>query len=101
MVLLPIENNFAALSGLLLIGFGYAPIYPCIIHSTPSNFGEKNSQAIIGIQMASAYVGATFMPPVFGFLAQSISLSLLPIYMLAFTTLMIIMIELTFKRVRR
>ena len=65
-VLLPIPSDTAALAGLVVMGIGCAPVYPSIIHATPANFGEKNSQAIIGIQMASAYVGSTFMPPVFG-----------------------------------
>lgn len=79
---------------------GCAPIYPSLIHSTPANFGEKNSQAIIGIQMASAYVGATFMPPVFGLIANHISIRLFPVYVLFFLTLMFTMLEKTFRLVK-
>ena len=79
-VLLPIPSDTAALAGLVVMGIGCAPVYPSIIHATPANFGEKNSQAIIGIQMASAYVGSTFMPPVFGLIANHISITLLPVY---------------------
>ncbi len=100
-ILLPIPGAYAAVIGLFLVGLGFAPIYPCIIHSTPSNFGEKNSQAIIGIQMASAYLGSTLMPPVFGLIADFISIKLLPVYILAFTALMIVMVELTAKRVKQ
>ena len=64
--------------GLVMVGLGCAPVYPCIIHSTPDHFGAENSQGIIGIQMASAYVGSTFMPPVFGLIANHISLKLMP-----------------------
>ena len=64
------------------------------------NFGEKNSQAIIGIQMASAYVGSTFMPPVFGLIANHISITLLPVYVLIFIVLMFFMVEKTFRLVR-
>ena len=99
LVFIPAEADAFSLAGFLLIGLGYAPIYPSIIHSTPSNFGAENSQAIIGIQMASAYIGATFMPSVFGLIADFVSIKLLPIYMLLFTALMIIMIELTVRKV--
>lgn len=100
-VALPVESNLPALAGFVIMGLGCAPIYPCIIHSTPGNFGAKNSQAIIGIQMASAYVGSTFMPPLFGLLANHISLKLLPGYELLFFALMICMIELTYQKTRR
>lgn len=94
---IPIKSYIAAFICFLVIGFGCAPIYPCIIHSTPNNFGVENSGTIIGIQMASAYVGATFIPPLFGLLGNAISFSIMPIYLLAFFILMIIMVELTFR----
>ncbi len=93
MVAIPISYNEIALVGLIVIGFGCAPIYPSIIHATPSNFGKENSQAVIGIQMASAYVGSTFMPPVFGFLASLLHIGLYPIYLLLFAGLMLVMSE--------
>ena len=77
-------SSITSLIGFSLIGLGCAPIYPCIIHSTPVYFGEKNSQAMIGVQMASAYAGTTLMPPVFGIIARNISISLLPYYLLIF-----------------
>lgn len=79
------------LAGLILIGLGCAPIYPCIIHSTPEHFGADRSQAVIGIQMASAYVGNCLMPPLFGLIANHISVALLPLYLLLLLVLMIIM----------
>lgn len=96
-VLLPIGSDFAALAGFVVIGFGCAPIYPCIIHSTPYNFGSDKSGAIIGIQMASAYVGSTFIPPFFGLLSKFLGLGILPIYLVVFFVLMIIMIERTYE----
>lgn len=81
MMLLPF-GAWNKMAGLLIVGLGCAPIYPCIIHSTPQNFGEENSQAIIGIQMASAYVGITLMPPLFGLIAQHITVSLMPVFIL-------------------
>ena len=83
----------AATAGFLLIGFGCAPIYPCVIHSTPDHFGEENSQAIIGVQMASAYTGTLLMPPLFGLIANHISASLLPWYLGGLLVLMAWMCE--------
>lgn len=85
-----------ALTGCVIIGLGCAPIYPSIIHATPSNFGPENSQAIIGVQMASAYVGSTFAPPLFGFLSARLGLGLFPFYVAVFGLLMIAMAERAF-----
>ena len=65
-----------------LTGLGCAPVYPCVIHSTPERFGADRSQAIIGVQMACAYVGTCFMPPLFGLMAAHIHVSLLPVFLL-------------------
>ncbi|ABN54164.1 MAG TPA: MFS transporter [Hungateiclostridium thermocellum] len=92
-VILPVQIELVTLAGLVLIGIGCAPIYPCIIHETPKNFGAENSQAIIGIQMASAYTGSTFMPPIFGVLAKFTTISLYPVYLTFFLILMIVMTE--------
>ncbi|MGN0638413.1 MAG: MFS transporter [Huintestinicola sp.] len=96
MVLLPVSAELPALAGFVVIGLGCAPVYPSIIHATPSNFGAENSQAIIGIQMASAYVGSTFMPPVFGLIANHLNIRLMPFYIALFLVLMIVMTERTF-----
>lgn len=96
-LLIPTDSYIAAFIAFLVIGFGCAPIYPCIIHSTPNNFGAENSGAIIGIQMASAYVGSTFIPPLFGLLGNSAGFEIMPIYILTFFILMITMTELTFR----
>ena len=69
-IVLPITAHWLSLCGLVVFGLGCAPIYPAIIHSTPSNFGKKNSQAIVGFQMACAYTGSTFIPPLFGLVAS-------------------------------
>lgn len=71
-----------SLCGLIIIGLGCAPIYPSIMHSTPETFGTDKSQAIIGIQTAFAYFGTSVMPPLFGVIANHISISLLPLYIL-------------------
>lgn len=87
-----------SLVGLVLIGLGCAPVYPCIIHSTPVHFGEDKSQAVIGIQMASAYVGSCLMPPVFGLIANNISVALFPVYLVVILMIMIVMHELLVKK---
>lgn len=91
-LLLPFGTS-SALTGLVLVGLGCAPVYPSIIHSTPDRFGADQSQAIIGIQMASAYVGTCLMPPLFGLIANHISVSLLPPYLLALLAMMALMHE--------
>lgn len=97
---IPGGNNILALIGLIIIGLGCAPVYPSVIHATPFNFGQENSQAIIGIQMASAYVGSTFMPPLFGLIADKINIGLYPLYLLFFAILMLVMSELLNKVIK-
>jgi fucose permease len=92
MIALPF-SSVLSLVGLVVAGLGCAPIYPAIIHSTPSNFGKENSQAIIGIQMASAYVGSTFMPPLFGLIADYVNIGFYPFYLAVFAVLMLLMTE--------
>lgn len=91
-------SNVLALAGLILIGLSCAPIYPCVIHSTPAHFGADKSQAIIGVQMAFAYIGILAMPPLFGVLASRISVALLPCYLFAILVVMVIMHELLTKK---
>jgi len=86
-------SEYVALAGFVLIGIGCAPIYPCVIHSTPDIFGADKSQAIIGVQMASAYVGTLLMPFVFGIIANHISAGLLPTYLCMILLLMVVMYE--------
>ena len=83
----------AVIPGLILVGLGCAPIYPCIIHSTPANFGAERSQAMIGVQMAFAYIGICVMPPIFGLIANHISISLFPVYMLLILAVMAVMYQ--------
>ncbi|POZ93168.1 MFS transporter [Petrotoga halophila] len=86
-------SNYTAFIGLILIGLGCAPIYPSLIHSTPTNFGKDVSHSIIGVQMASAYLGTTLMPPLFGFLQEHFDIRLYPIYLIILAFLMIVMVE--------
>lgn len=98
-LLLPFGST-VALIGLITIGLGSAPVFPCIIHSTPANFGVKYSQAVTGIQMASAYTGILIMPAIFGVIANNISIKLYPIYLITILVIMACMYELVLKKVR-
>ena len=101
LLLVPGLPEAAALLGCVILGLGCAPVYPSIIHATPANFGAENSQAIIGVQMASAYMGSTIAPPLFGFLAARVGLALLPVYVGCFGLLMICMAERAFRLARK
>lgn len=92
LLFLPFHNNLA-FAGLILTGLGCAPIYPSLIHGTPETFGADVSQSVIGVQMASAYVGTTFMPPLFGLLVEVLGISFYPAYLVIFLALMIVMLE--------
>ncbi|MBQ8305284.1 MAG: MFS transporter [Blautia sp.] len=88
-MLLPISKTLAMI-GIVAIGIGCAPVYPSLIHSTPDHFGADKSQAVIGLQMASAYLGTCLMPPLFGVVANALSVGLMPFYLLALLVLMIV-----------
>ena len=90
---LPISNKWIVLSVFVLAGLGCAPIYPCMIHATPIRFGKENSQALIGLQMACAYSGSTFCPPIFGIIVQKLSIKLLPFYGLLFVIMLFVFTE--------
>ncbi|WP_419068809.1 MFS transporter [Candidatus Allofournierella excrementavium] len=98
---LPGGGEPGALLGLGLLGLGNAPVYPAIIHATPANFGAENSQGIIGMQMASAYVGSTLMPPLFGLIANRTGLGWMPLFLALLILLMITMLEATFRTVAK
>lgn len=99
-LLLPL-GRIAAMAGLIILGVGSAPVYPCIIHATPIRFGREKSQAFIGVQMASAYTGSTLMPPIFGLIANHISVGLYPAYMTLLLLLMAFMHERVVKATER
>lgn len=95
---LPLSVTIAAL---VIIGLGCAPIYPAIIHSTPANFGAEASSGMIGLEMACAYVGSTFMPPVYGLLAEHLSPAVLPLFLTVFLGLHLLFMELLYRKKRR
>ncbi|ERI93599.1 transporter, major facilitator family protein [Clostridiales bacterium oral taxon 876 str. F0540] len=98
LIMLPF-GQVASLIGFVMTGIGCAPIYPSMLHETPMNFGAEYSQSIMGVQMACAYIGSTFMPPLFGILASHIGYSLMPFYTGSILVLMVIMVEMLNKRV--
>lgn len=99
-ILLPFGQG-TSLAGLILVGLGCAPVYPSIIHSTPAHFGADRSQAMIGVQMAFAYIGTLVMPPLFGLIANHITVALFPAYLLGILALMFAMYEKLLKKVGR
>jgi fucose permease len=96
-LLLPLGNG-ALLPGFFMIGLGCAPIYPALLHETPKNFGAPFSQAIMGIQMASAYAGTTLMPPLFGQTAAHWGFNLFPPFIGLILLIKIIMTEVLNKK---
>lgn len=94
-------GDIVSLAGFVIIGLGCAPIYPCIIHSTPRHFGEDKSQALIGVQMAAAYIGICLMPPVFGLIAEHISIALLPVVLVVLLVVEAVMYEKLLKKVNK
>lgn len=96
LVMIPVESYIPAAIGFIVIGMGMGPVYPAIQHMAPTNFGEKYSASVIGLQMASAYVGSTLMPMVFGNLQQCIGIGIMPFYLLIFAALNFWMLERTY-----
>ena len=99
LVLLP-AGQTVLFAGLVAIGLGCAPVYPCIIHETPANFGRSLSLAMTGIQMAFAYEGSCLMPPLCGLLAQYVSPALYPWYLGVLLVVMFVMAESLHRRTR-
>ncbi len=94
LIFLPFQTPLFCLAGLAVAGFGCGPVYPAVIHATPTVFGRENSQAVVGVQMAFAYTGSTLMPPVFGLIAQHIDIRLFPCYLLFFALLGFVLMQL-------
>lgn len=101
LVFLPLKTHIVAAVGFVVIGTGMGPIYPAIQHMAPSNFGRKYSAAVIGMQMASAYIGSTFMPMIFGQLQQTVGIGIMPAYLLIFAALNIGMLEIAYRKISR
>ncbi|NQX46314.1 MFS transporter [Paenibacillus tritici] len=89
---LPLPAVFS-LVAFILIGLGSAPIFPCMLHETPARFGQENSQRIMGYQMALAYTGGAFLPPLLGWAAARSTFMILPPVMIGYIILMMLSSE--------
>ena len=94
------DDYIPATVGFAITGIGMGPVYPAIQHMAPGNFGKKNSAAVIGLQMASAYIGSTLMPMVFGLIQQAIGIWIMPVYLTIFAVINICMLEFAYKRIK-
>lgn len=101
LIALPVKGYTLAAAGFLIAGTGMGPVYPAIQHMAPDNFGKKYSAAVIGLQMASAYLGSTLMPMVFGKLQQSVGIWIMPLYLTLFAFLNIAFLEFAYQKIRR
>ena len=100
LIFMPFESCIPAAAGFVITGTGMGPVYPAIQHMAPNNFGRRNSAAVIGLQMASAYIGSTFMPMVFGHVQQAVGIGIMPAYLAVFAAVNIVMLEFAYKRIR-
>lgn len=99
LIALPFKGYIFTAVGFLITGTGMGPIYPAIQHMAPANFGKKYSAAVIGLQMASAYLGSTFMPTVFGKLQQAVGIWIMPLYLALFALLNIAFLEWSYRKI--
>ena len=97
-VLLALHSHTGSLIGFFLVGLGCSPIYPCIIHMTPALFGAEKSQALIGTELAGAYIGSLTMPPLFGLIANRGLTGILPLYILVLAAVMLLLHEMLHRR---
>ena len=100
LVMLPVDGYIIAAAGFIIIGTGMGPVYPAIQHMAPANFGNENSAAVIGLQMASAYTGSTLMPMVFGHIQQAAGIWILPLYLIVFAVMNIGLLEFAYTRIK-
>lgn len=99
MVILPLQGYAVAAIGFVVVGTGMGPVYPAIQHMAPYNFGKRHSAVVIGLQMASAYIGSTFMPMVFGHIQQAVGIGIMPLYLLIFAAVNIVLLEIAYRRI--
>lgn len=100
LVFIPSQNYRIAAAGFILIGTGMGPVYPAIQHMAPANFGKRYSAAVIGLQMAFAYIGSTLMPMVFGQIQQRVGIGIMPVYLTLFAVLNIGLLEIAYRQIR-
>lgn len=91
-LLIPLPPVFS-LVGFIIVGLGLAPIFPCMLHETPARFGKQHSQSIMGYQMALAYTGTTFIPPLLGFISSHSTIGIFPVWLILFAAAMLVSSE--------
>ena len=101
LIFLPVSHYMVAAVCFVVTGIGMGPVYPAIQHMAPINFGKKYSAAVIGLQMACAYVGSTFMPMIFGLIQESIGIGIMPGFLLIFAVLNLVLLEITYVVTRK
>ena len=101
LIMIPVKNYVVAAAGFVLAGAGMGPVYPALEHMAPERFGRKHSAAVIGLQMAAGYVGSTFMPLVFGFFQQMLTIRIMPVYLLILAALTIGLLELSNRKQKK
>lgn len=101
LIALPFQGYIAAAVGFLITGTGMGPVYPAIQHMAPANFGRKYSAAVIGLQMAFAYVGTMFMPMIFGKLQEAVGIWIMSLYLAVFAVINISMLEIAYRRIKK
>ena len=94
LIALPLPSWIPAAAGFIAVGFGCGPVYPCLLHSVPINFGRRHSGSVIGVIMAFSYFGMTFTPIAFGKLAEATTIRLLPFGVIVLALLVFAMTEL-------
>ncbi|MBR1780316.1 MAG: MFS transporter [Oscillospiraceae bacterium] len=99
LVCVPTARPGVAMAGFLIAGTGMGPIYPSIQHMAPEHFGRRMSAPVIGLQMASAYLGSTFMPMVFGVLQQRVGIWIMPLYLVVFAGLNLALLEAAYRAI--
>ena len=98
LVVVPVGGYVMTAVGFVIVGTGMGPVYPAVQHMAPVHFGARHSAAVIGLQMASAYIGSTFMPMVFGHVQQAVGIGVMPVYLLAFALMNLGMLELAYRK---
>ena len=99
LIFLPDRGYLIAAIGFVTVGTGMGPVYPAIQHMAPANFGKRFSAAVIGLQMAFAYIGSTFMPTVFGLIQERAGIAIMPVYLTVFAVLNLGLLELAYRQI--
>ena len=72
-----INNELIIMLGMIIIGLGFAPIYPCIMHETANRFESNVTKELIGYMVCAGGLGFSLIPPILGVLMGKISLEII------------------------